>query len=74
MNDWHDNETGLFDKQIEQAERNTIDELFARSIQFRNSAEYVKLINFIKRFTHYSRFNAMLVYIQNPAVTFFGGV
>lgn len=73
--DFDDNkEAGLFDKQLEQAERNTIDELFGRSIQFRNSNEYVKLINFMKRFTHYSRFNAMLVYIQNPAVTFFGGV
>jgi|JI8StandDraft_1071087.scaffolds.fasta_scaffold10277_7 hypothetical protein len=32
------NEAGLFDKQLEQAERNTIDELFGRSIQFRNSS------------------------------------
>ncbi len=31
------NEAGLFDKQLEQTERNTIDELFGRSIQFRNS-------------------------------------
>lgn len=31
------NEAGLFDKKLEQAERNTIDELFGRNIQFKNS-------------------------------------
>ena len=52
----------------------TIDELLKRSWQFRNSNEFTKFFDFITRFHHYSRYNTMLVYIQNPAVTFFGGV
>jgi hypothetical protein len=51
----------------------TIDELFRRSWGLRNSTDFIKFVNFIARFHHYSRFNAMLVYIQDPAVTFFGG-
>ncbi|MEJ8756817.1 ImmA/IrrE family metallo-endopeptidase [Pontibacter sp. H259] len=52
----------------------TIDELLKRSWSFRNSDEFIKFFDFIARFNHYSRYNTMLVYIQNPAVTFFGGV
>jgi len=52
----------------------TIDELLRRSWNFRNSHEFTKFFDFIERFNHYSRYNSMLVYIQNEAVTFFGGV
>jgi hypothetical protein len=52
----------------------TIDELLRRSWRFRNSTEFTKFFNFIAKFHHYSRYNSMLVYIQNQAVTFFGGV
>lgn len=52
----------------------TIDELLRRSWRFRNSIEFTKFFDFIARFQHYSRYNSMLVFIQNPAVTFFGGV
>lgn len=52
----------------------TIDELLRRSWRFRNSGEFTKFFNFIAQFHHYSRYNTMLVYIQNQAVTFFGGV
>lgn len=51
----------------------TIDELFKRSLQFKNSTDFQKFFKFIASFNHYSRYNTMLVYIQNPAVTFFGG-
>lgn len=51
----------------------TIDELLRRSWRFRSSGEFTKFFNFIARFNHYSRYNTMLVYIQNQAVTFFGG-
>lgn len=51
-----------------------IDELLRRSWSFRDSAEFKKFFDFIIRFDHYSRYNTMLVYIQNQAVTFFGGV
>ncbi len=52
----------------------TIDELLRRSWRFRNTKEFIKFFDFIARFHHYSRYNTMLVYIQNQAVTFFGGV
>ena len=52
----------------------TIDELIKRSWHFRSSKEFAKFFDFIARFHHYSRYNSMLVYLQNNAVTFFGGV
>ncbi|MBI9063874.1 MAG: ImmA/IrrE family metallo-endopeptidase [Marinilabiliaceae bacterium] len=51
----------------------TIDALFKRACEYRSSSEFIKFIGFISRFDHYSRYNTMLVYTQNRAVTFFGG-
>ena len=51
----------------------TIDELFHRSNKYKDSKEFVKFFNFIAGFSHYSRYNTMLVYLQNENVTFFGG-
>lgn len=51
----------------------TIDELLHRSWKHKDSKEFFKFFNFIASFNHYSRFNTMLVYLQNGAVTFFGG-
>lgn len=64
----------LFKENISANEKFTIDELLQRSWTFRNTKEFTKFFDFIARFKHYSRYNTMLVYIQNPAVTFFGGV
>ena len=67
----------LFDKVITTSEvsydKFTIDELFKRSLKYKNSKEFIKFFQFIASFDHYSRYNTMLVYIQNPEVTFFGG-
>lgn len=52
----------------------TIDELLKRSWRFKSTPEFVKFFNFIARFNHYSRFNTMLVYVQDPSITFFGGI
>ncbi len=52
----------------------TIDELIRRSWNLRDKKDFTKFIDFIAKFEHYSRFNTMLVYIQNKEVTFFGGV
>jgi hypothetical protein len=52
----------------------SIDELFKRSLKYRGTKAFFRFCNFIARFHHYSRFNTMLVYLQNEAVTFFGGV
>lgn len=54
-------------------EKLTIDELFKRSKKYQGSSEFIKFFNFIARFYHYSRFNTMLVYLQDESVTFFGG-
>jgi hypothetical protein len=51
----------------------TIDELIKRSWNLRDSKAFTKFIDFIAKFDHYSRFNTMLVYLQNKEVTFFGG-
>jgi hypothetical protein len=51
----------------------TIDELIRRSWNLRDKKDFTKFIDFIAKFEHYSRFNTMLVYIQNKEVTFFGG-
>jgi len=51
----------------------TIDELFNRSLKYRGTQAFFRFYNFIARFSHYSRFNTMLVYVQDESVTFFGG-
>lgn len=51
----------------------TIDELIRRSWNLRNSKDFTKFFSFVAKFNHYSRFNTMLVYLQNQEVTFFGG-
>lgn len=52
----------------------SINELFQRSLKFTTSDECIKFFRFIAKFTHYSHYNAMLVYIQNPEVDYFGSV
>lgn len=64
----------LFEENNFANDKFTIDELLRRSWRFRNTKEFTKFFDFIARFHHYSRYNTMLVYIQNQAVTFFGGV
>jgi hypothetical protein len=60
-------------EEIFHEEKFTIDELFRKSLRFRSTKDFNRFFNFISRFHHYSRYNTMLVYIQNEAVTFFGG-
>jgi len=50
----------------------TIDELFKRSQRYRDSKEFFRFFDFIAKFKHYSRYNTMLVYLQDESVTFFG--
>jgi hypothetical protein len=52
--------------------KHTIDQLFQQSLKYRRSDQFKHFIGFIAKFNHYSRYNSMLVYLQNPAVTFFG--
>ncbi len=50
-----------------------IDELMQRSLNYRDTEQFFKFFDFIRKFDHYSYYNNMLVYLQNSEVTFFGG-
>ena len=41
---------------------NSIDELFQRSLRFRDTYEFFSFFKFIGKVLHYSHYNAMLVY------------
>ena len=60
------------EKERLEEDKHTIDELFHRSLKFKNSKEYWSFFNFIGKIIHYSHYNAMLIYMQNPAVRYFG--
>ena len=47
-----------------------VDEVFATSTRFRNSFNFMELLDFIARFPNYSAFNGLLLYIQDPSATF----
>ncbi len=51
--------------------QSTIDGLFNRSLQYRNSAAFQEMIDFMGRFKEYAPFNNMLVKLQNPACGFY---
>lgn len=52
------------------AELNAIDEMFAASIFYRSSHEFLKLLNFMAHFPNYSAFNCFLLFTQNPSISF----
>jgi hypothetical protein len=47
-----------------------LDEMFAASRRYRSSKTYQELLAFIGRFRRHAPFNAMLLYTQNPAVSY----
>ena len=49
---------------------NPVDEVFASLVRFRNSREFVEMLQFISRFPNYSTFNGLLLYLQNPSATY----
>ncbi len=49
---------------------NPVDEVFTTLTRFRNSREFVALMQFISRFPNYSTFNGLLLYLQNPSATY----
>jgi hypothetical protein len=51
----------------------SIDQLLKQSFDYLKSDAFIKFIDFIASFDHYSRYNVTLVHFQNRAVTFFGG-
>jgi hypothetical protein len=51
------------------AERNALDELLLTTKRWQTSTSFEALLAFIGRFPHYSPFNALLLYLQNPHCT-----
>jgi hypothetical protein len=51
------------------AEANAIDEMFVADTRYRNSREYLQVLNCIARLPQYSAFNGFLLHIQNPALS-----
>ncbi len=45
---------------------NALDELFEASASYRSSENFLKLMQFIRRFPSLSPFNAFLIHMQNP--------
>jgi hypothetical protein len=63
--DWE--QAGLFDDQLA---KQSLDELFRLTQQYRSSEAYHRLLQFVGRFRSYSPFNALLVHIQMPGATY----
>ncbi len=51
--------------------QSSLDELFARSRQFRRSKKFAEAVEFVAKFREYSPYNNMLVFSQNPMATYF---
>lgn len=49
----------------------TVDDLFRKSVTYRNSAEFRKAVEFSAKFRDYAPFNNMLVKVQNPSCGFY---
>lgn len=47
-----------------------LDEMFVATRRFRSSREYLNLLRFIARLPGYSAFNGLLLYLQNPEISY----
>ena len=52
-------------------DENTLDELFARTLQLRSSDKFKEVIEFVARLREYSPFNNMLVKLQRPDARYY---
>jgi hypothetical protein len=57
---------------VDQKERDlcALDEMFGASRHYRNSKEYMELLEFVSKFRRHAPFNGMLLHIQNPSAVF----
>lgn len=51
-------------------EPGALDELFRRASLYRKTGEYKRFLDFVSRFPQYSPYNAALLHVQNPGVSF----
>jgi len=49
---------------------NALNEMFAASHRYRGSGEYLKMMRFISKLPKYSPYNCMLLYEQNPGISY----
>ena len=54
----------------EQETKHALDELFNATFAFRNSKEFLELMQFVKHFRFYSPYNALLIHAQRPGAQF----
>jgi hypothetical protein len=54
----------------EQETKHALDELFNATFAFRNSKEFLELMQFVKQFRFYSPYNALLIHAQRPGAKF----
>ena len=53
-----------------EADKRALDELFASAGRYSSTQEFQELVEFTRRFRHYSPFNALLVHAQKPGATY----
>ncbi|GMW02283.1 MAG: hypothetical protein AMXMBFR84_34190 [Candidatus Hydrogenedentota bacterium] len=58
---------GLFDNE---AARSLLDQLFEESRLYTSSKDYLELLKFTKRLRNFAPFNAMLLHVQKPGLTY----
>src|SRR2546430_3333241 len=54
----------------EDVQRKSLDDLASRALAYRTGPEFKALLDFTKRFPHLGPYNAMLLHIQNPHISF----
>ena len=54
---------------VSEADVHDLDQLFQRSVEYKQSANYLELLNFINRQKNYAPYNAFLMHTQHPGTT-----
>jgi hypothetical protein len=49
---------------------NTLDDLFSRISETRNSEKFIEIVNFVSKFKDYAPYNNMMVYLQRPTAKY----
>lgn len=63
-------QTTLFADQEEQAVRSLLDQLLEDSKLYKTSKDYLELLEFTKRLRNFAPFNAMLLHVQKPGLSY----
>jgi len=58
------------EKSVEESDIAALNQLFCRSARYRRADEYKRFLDFVGKFPRYSPYNAALLHVQNPGVSF----